>query len=237
MFGPGGPSLRELVAQALSSTDRGYDLLAPKFERTSFCTPGPVLDAAQVLLSAGGTVHRALDLCCGTGAGLRMLRPLANEVWGLDRSAGMLAEAARSLRGFEVPVRVVRGDALAPPLRSGQFDLITCFGAFGHILEADEPRLVAAVHALLRPGGRFAFVTAPEPRKLHPGYAVAKAFNAAMRVRNALRSPPFVMYYLTFLLPRATALLQAQGFEVQAHTGLAPAPFSRLAWVVATRSA
>lgn len=34
MFSPHGPSLRELAIQALSSVERGYDLLAPKFEHT-----------------------------------------------------------------------------------------------------------------------------------------------------------------------------------------------------------
>ena len=32
MFHPQGPTLWELAVQALSSTERGYDLLAPKFE-------------------------------------------------------------------------------------------------------------------------------------------------------------------------------------------------------------
>ena len=34
MFHPNGPSFFELVEQALSSTERGYDLLAPKFDYT-----------------------------------------------------------------------------------------------------------------------------------------------------------------------------------------------------------
>jgi hypothetical protein len=34
MFHPEGPSFWELVVQALSATERGYELLAPKFEYT-----------------------------------------------------------------------------------------------------------------------------------------------------------------------------------------------------------
>ena len=49
MFGPEGPSLRELAVQALSSVEHGYDLLAPKFDHTPFRTPGRVLDAVAVL--------------------------------------------------------------------------------------------------------------------------------------------------------------------------------------------
>jgi len=236
MFARGGPTFLELMRQALSSTDRGYDLLAPKFDLTPFRTPDALLEAARPLLGADGSVARALDLCCGTGAGVRMLRPLCREqVVGIDRSAGMLAEAARAQTGDGARVNLVRGDVLENPLRGG-FDLVTCFGAFGHILEADEPRFVETVHELLRPGGRFAFFTANPPGPLNPGRWLAKGFNAAMRVRNALIQPPFVMYYLTFMLPRATALLESAGFSLEAREGLGPKPYDRLTFVVATRS-
>lgn len=41
MFHPKGPSFVELAKQCLSSTERGYDLLAPKFDYTPFRTPEP----------------------------------------------------------------------------------------------------------------------------------------------------------------------------------------------------
>src|SRR5256885_206263 len=45
MFSPQGRSLRELCIQALSSVERGYDLLAPKFDHTPFRTPQSILGA------------------------------------------------------------------------------------------------------------------------------------------------------------------------------------------------
>ena len=42
-----------------------------------------------------------------------------------------------------------------------------------------------------------------------------------MRVRNLLWRPPFIMYYLSFLLPQARHLLERHGFEVTVHRGLA----------------
>ena len=111
MFTRGGPTFLELMQQALSSTDRGYDLLAPKFDRTPFRTPDALLSVAGTILSAGGRVPRAIDLCCGTGAALRMLRPLCTEaVVGIDRSHGMLVEAARKVgagEGVKVDNRTV----------------------------------------------------------------------------------------------------------------------------------
>jgi len=44
MFHPAGPTFWELAEQCLSSTERGYDLLAPKFDFTPFRTPDEILD-------------------------------------------------------------------------------------------------------------------------------------------------------------------------------------------------
>src|SRR5207253_6352639 len=111
-------------------------------------------------------------------------------------------------------LQFVRADALRMPF-AGAFDLAVCFGAFGHILTRDEPRFVAQVAQALRPGGRFVFVTSRMPSMLSPIYWLARGFNGAMRVRNFLLSPPFIMYYLTFLLPEAQTLLEAAGFDVE----------------------
>src|SRR5262249_42005551 len=96
MFHPNGPTFWELAEQALSSTERGYDLLAPQVDYTPFGTPDVVLEKAAAHLAPLAPFGAALDVCCGTGAAMRVLRPLCRErVVGLDRSAGMLAEARR----------------------------------------------------------------------------------------------------------------------------------------------
>ncbi len=237
MFHPKGPTFLELTRQALTSVEHGYDLLAPKFDYTPFRTPDPVLKAALALVGGPGSVGSALDVCCGTGAAMRVLRPLCRErVVGVDLSQGMLDEARRRLADAPgtAPLEFVRADALALPF-SAEFDVVTSFGAFGHILEEDEPRLVEGIARALRPGGRFLFVTGQTPSRLSPVYWMARGFNAAMRVRNAVWKPPFVMYYLTFLLPRARALLEAHGFTVEVREGLMPEPFTAYSVVVATK--
>jgi ubiquinone/menaquinone biosynthesis C-methylase UbiE len=234
MFHRDGPTLFELIRQGLSSTDAGYDQLAPKFDLTPFRTPDLLLEASAKYV--GGPVERALDLCCGTGAGMQAFRASCTRAMvGVDRSAGMLAEAQRRLKARAgAPFVLARGDALALPFTQC-FDLVTCFGAFGHILERDEPHLVEEVARVLKPRGRFVFITGDAPPLWHPGRLMAMGFNAAMHVRNALIDPPFVMYYLTFLLPRAQRLLSSAGFTVDAPRGVLPAPFHRLRLVVATR--
>lgn len=214
-FGREGPSLGELAQQAWSSTDRGYDLLAPRFDATPFRTPDAIVARALSVLPAmpmSTALAHGLDICCGTGAALAQLRTRCTRVVGLDRSGGMLREA----RARVPDATLVQGDALEMPFRAC-FDVAVSFGAFGHILEKDEPRFVRAVHRALKPGGRFVFVTAHSPPLLSRRHIVARAFNGVMRVRNVVKRPEFIMYYLTFLLPRARKLLEDAGFHVRVH--------------------
>jgi len=237
MFHPHGPTLWELTVQALSSTERGYDLLAPKFDFTPFRTPDPVLETTAAYLGRLAPFDRALDVCCGTGAAMRVLRPLVcGQLVGLDISAGMLAEARRRTASAtgDAALEFVRGDALHMPF-AGSFDLAVCFGAFGHILESDQPGFVAEVARVLRPGGRFAFVSAYMPPLWSPSYWWRRTFNGVMRLRNWLKSPPFIMYYLTFLLPDIAGLLAAHGFDVEVTGVQFAPPFEAFRLVVATR--
>jgi ubiquinone/menaquinone biosynthesis C-methylase UbiE len=210
MFSPQGPSVRELAMQALSSVQSGYDLLAPKFDHTPFRTPDSVLDATADALHPLGPFGRGLDLCCGTGAGMRVLRTLCQgPVTGADFSAGMLAQARRA----HPDARWVRADARAMPF-AGAFDLSVSFGALGHFLPAERPALFAGVYRALRPGGVLAFpIYAPQPVTSR-GYWALAGFDLAMRVRNALWRPPFVMYYRTCPLPAVRNDLTASGFAV-----------------------
>src|SRR5262245_49667235 len=217
MFHPQGPTFWELAVQALSSTQRGYDLLAPKFDYTPFRTPDNVLQTVADDLASLGPFDSALDVCCGTGAAMRFLRPLCRRrVVGLDFSAGMLAEARRRLAGApgEAALEFVQADALAMPFTQ-EFDLAVSFGAFGHILLRDQRRFVREIWRSLRPGGRFAFVTGYRPPAWSPAYWAAWGFNAAIWVRNQFIDPPFIMYYLIFSLPEVQKLLETQGFDVE----------------------
>lgn len=239
MFDPRGPSFLELARQALSSTERGYDLLAPKFDYTPFRTPDWLLERVAFELGPQRAIGRALDLCCGTGAAIQHLRVLCrDEIVGLDRSAGMLDEARK--RTVDAPgtaqIRLVMGDALDLPFDANPvFELATCFGAFGHILPRDEARFVQEIARVLVPGGQFVFVSAEMPSLRQPERWVAEGFNAAMRVRNALIRPPFIMYYLTFLLPDCARLLETHGFDVEVRSERFAPRAPRLKLVVATR--
>ena len=234
MFHPKGPSLIELARQWLASTERGYDLLAPKFDYTPFRTPDSILSTVAELLQQYAPISSLLDVCCGTGAAIQRLGPLCcHRIVGIDMSAGMLEIARSTPAPGNAKIELVRGNALDIPF-GPIFDLAVCFGAFGHILPHDEPRLIRQIAGSLKPGGRFVFVSSGMPPKSSNVYWFSRAFNAVMHLRNWVVKPPFVMYYLTFLLPKVKWLLEDVGFTVEV---LQPfdKPLEKLRLVIATR--
>jgi ubiquinone/menaquinone biosynthesis C-methylase UbiE len=212
VFSSRGPSVRELAVQALSSVEDGYDLLAPKFDHTPFRTRDDVLDATTSALRPLGPFSRGLDVCCGTGAGMRVLKPLCQEtVLGADFSTGMLDQARRA----HPDATWVRADALALPF-AGVFDLAVSFGALGHFLPAQRPALFASIRRALAPGGTFTFPVAAPQAVTSRGYWVLAGFDLAMRIRNAVWEPPFIMYYRTGPWHTVRSELTAAGFTVTA---------------------
>ncbi|MEV0406195.1 methyltransferase domain-containing protein [Actinoallomurus sp. NPDC050550] len=210
MFSPHGPSLRELAIQALSSVESGYDLLAPKFDHTPFRTPESILDATADALRPLAPFGRGLDVCCGTGAGMRVLEPLCQgRITGVDFSAGMLAQA----RSAHPDAEWIRADVRTLPF-ADTFDLAVSFGALGHFLPAERPALFAGVYGALRPGGLFAFPIGAPPPLTSGWYWALLGFDLAMRARNAVWRPPFVMYYRTCPPHAVRNDLTAAGFAV-----------------------
>jgi ubiquinone/menaquinone biosynthesis C-methylase UbiE len=212
VFSPQGPSLRELCVQALSSVERGYDLLAPKFDHTPFRTPESILGATTEALSELGPFGHGLDVCCGTGAGMGVLGPLCQgRITGTDFSDGMLARAQLA----HPEATWVRADARALPFAEG-FDLAVMFGALGHFLPRERPALFEGVYRALRPGGLLVFPIGTPPRLTSIPYWATLGFDWAMRVRNVVWHPPFVMYYRGSSLPAVRSDLIAAGFTVSA---------------------
>lgn len=238
MFHPQGPTFWELARQALSSTERGYDLLAPKFDFTPFRTPEEILDGMAKVLGPPKSIDDALDIACGTGAAIRILRPLCRRrVVGIDFSQGMLDQARRNLlpeKGGDCPVELMRGEILKLPFEN-EFDLAVTVGSLGHVPRGQESEFVGQVAKALRPGGRFALVTADMPPLTSPAYWAARAFNGAMHLRNLLFRPPFIMFYLTFLLPETKRLMAEHGFEIEVHEEPFPRPYRSLKLVVGTK--
>lgn len=234
MFHPDGPTFFELAQQALSSTTKGYDLLADKFEHTPFRTPDPLLVPLADEISAQ-PVGTALDLCCGNGALARAIKDhVSDQIVGIDLSEGMLEDGRKrvaELDGCEIIFE--QQDAFTMTYNE-QFDAVVTAGAFGHVLEPDQQNFALRVWRALKPGGRFVFITSVKPKKSDPAWWMARGFNAAMHVRNAVKKPPFIMFYLTFTLERACDVLGSQGFTIEVSAPYT-SPFENARLVTATK--
>ncbi|MCB0155189.1 MAG: class I SAM-dependent methyltransferase [Anaerolineae bacterium] len=105
-------------------------------------------EAAMLSLLPDATGQTCLDLACGSGRYLRLLRARgAAPLYGCDYSAEMLARAGAT--------GLIRSPFLALPFPNETFDLITCGLAVGH--ERNLDHLLAEAARLLRPGGRLLY--------------------------------------------------------------------------------
>jgi SAM-dependent methyltransferase len=95
---------------------------------------------------------RVLDAGCGTGEAMAWLREAVlpgGEVIGIDLAAAHTAAAAR-----QASAHVLQADLLHAPFAASSFDLVWCVNTVNHLREPLEG--VAALTALLRPGGQIA---------------------------------------------------------------------------------
>ncbi|WP_341935483.1 class I SAM-dependent methyltransferase [Microbacterium sp. LWO14-1.2] len=111
-----------------------------------------VLRHARAVRRGGGT--RALDIGCGTGALLRRLAGILDEVVGVEPDPATAARARRAVA--DQPRATVIESAFRPAEFGDEtFDLVTLVAVLHHLPLAGT---LEAVRPLLRPGGRLVVV-------------------------------------------------------------------------------
>ena len=93
------------------------------------------------------------DLGCGPAQIARYLRDRGVDAFGVDLSAGMLAEARR----LNPDLQFAQTSMLALGLRSGKLGGVAAFYSILHIPRSKVVEAVAEVRRVLRPGGLFLF--------------------------------------------------------------------------------
>ena len=123
--------------------------------------PNKLDGIAQALRSFQGDTR--LEVGCGTGRFLEVLRETRATVFGVDASTGMLSQAAARLGSSNL----VAARANQLPFVAKLFDLICCLNAIHHF---DDPRgfIVDAVE-LLKAGGSLAII-GMDPRTIRRRY-------------------------------------------------------------------
>ena len=96
-----------------------------------------------------------LDVGCGKGELLTLLRDDFGQVFGCDPSAGMLSAEGLGAKGIETRVQQ---DAERLPFDDGQFDFVTAVCVYHHFPPGLRPVVTAEVRRVLKPGGWFALI-------------------------------------------------------------------------------
>jgi ubiquinone/menaquinone biosynthesis C-methylase UbiE len=133
-----------------------YDQVAPTYNRRFSNQKDRPIAVSLIELVRESRARRVLEIGCGTGRWLADL--LAGQVtspaglFGLDRSAGMLAEASDRRLGLQI----VQGLAEFLPFPAQSFDLVYCVNALHHFSQPDQ--FIHQAFQLLRPGGLLAVI-------------------------------------------------------------------------------
>ena len=138
-----------------------YDHIAPGFDRR-YTVGSEQRGIAAALLAVAearapapakaGDATRILEVGCGTGYWLASLRSATTQLYGLDLSAGMLAQA----RSREERLALARGTACHLPFADACADLVYCVNAIHHFQRQRD--FVFEGRRLLRPGGTLVVI-------------------------------------------------------------------------------
>jgi SAM-dependent methyltransferase len=129
-----------------------------------------------------GVRGRVLDLCCGFGRHALLLREAGADVFGLDRSAELLAAAGDLPRAEQLlRGRLVRADMQSVPFAAASFDaVVNLFSSFGYLGEEGDAAVLAEIARVLRAGG-LAVLDLMNPARVR----------AALVARSARSGPGF----------------------------------------------
>jgi SAM-dependent methyltransferase len=146
---------------------------------------------ALVRLAASGLiVGTVLDAGCGTGENALHLAERGHPVVGVDFAAAAIERAAAKAADGGLPVEFLVADALDLAALGRTFDTVVDIGLFHTFSDAERPRYVAGLGAVLRPGGRLFMLCWSDrnpfgrgPRRVSPR-EIRDAFRHGWRVES-----------------------------------------------------
>ncbi len=152
---------------------------------------------------ASGGVSRVLDLGCSIGQCTTLLKqryPEA-EITGLDVSLPLLRYANRRAAELDVDVSFRQGLAEQLPYPDGHFDSVLCYILFHEVPARLFQPIINEVFRVLRPGGSFTVIDAPNGKDLPAPNRFWLTYDAQFNCEPY--SPAFVACDLPALLSNA----------------------------------
>lgn len=138
---------------------------------------------------------RVLDAGCGGGTPVLSRPGGATTAVGVDLSRGQLRLAAENASD----ARLVQGDMVALPFRTGSFDAVVAYWSLIHVPMEDHPTVIEEFARVVRPGGRLLLCEGTDewvgrnPDWLGSGVGMAWNIAGASATREQLRDAGFAV--------------------------------------------
>jgi SAM-dependent methyltransferase len=193
------PEIFAMADPAISSVRSSYDTVAEEYARRIYGElEHKPFDCELLRRFAAATADRGpvCDMGCGPGHVARFLRDAGVDVFGLDLSPRMLAQA----RALNPGMRFREGNMLALDLPNCGLAGISAFYAIVNIPEASLPQAFGEMARVLEPGGRLLI-------SFHAG-------NETLQPDNLWGLPIAMSFYL-FSPAAIRRLIEAAGFLVE----------------------
>jgi ubiquinone/menaquinone biosynthesis C-methylase UbiE len=148
--------------------ESGYQKLPPFYDRWQKSYGKDFSSMIFPRLLASVRAHRVggrtmVDVACGTGTLALLMARRGWEVYGVDGSEGMLAQASEKLSGKSLPVAFIRQDMRELSLPRPVHLATSFFDSLNHLLTpADLEEAIRRIRRSLLPGGWFIFDTSTE---------------------------------------------------------------------------
>lgn len=132
----------------------GHDALLPAYDLLTRMMGVPELHARLVELADPRPEHEVLEVGCGTGNLVTMVKRLrpGTRITGVDPDPQALARASRKAKGL-TGVRVEQGYGQALPYPDASFDVVLSALMLHHLEGEARARTAQEVLRVLRPGG------------------------------------------------------------------------------------
>lgn len=147
-----------------------YDAIAGVYDRRYQHNDFSGIERAVTSFAGPSLGARVVEVGCGTGRWLRLLRALGIRVVGVDASFGML-------RNAQAPVLQALAEQL--PWTNQSIDRIFCVNAFHHF--SDKMAFLGEARRVLRPGGRLMTINLDPHREIDRWY-IYDYFESALEI-------------------------------------------------------
>jgi len=101
----------------------------------------------------GSPPRKILDAGCGTGRHCRFFAGLGYDVYGVDRSAGMLRKAVENSMELELEINFAIGDIWSLSFTDNAFDGVWTVATISHLTPENKQKFLQEAHRVLKPGG------------------------------------------------------------------------------------